>query len=771
MSTVWNLDWSEHSMLDRLFFWDLLELARSFPGRVSPDRAREANLTPRQLAQRHAFLRPGIAGGRLWPDEFGRYVSFRWPGITDGSPPPAPTPEESSTAPPSQEETRAQDGSENIAPPDIKPPTIAEPPSQATEAPAPVIAVPIQTVRSDDIPTQGVPPREEPAPTGPEPPGGLDPAQREVVYAPVAARMIVLAPPGTGKTFTLIERVRHLVQSGGVGTPSAVTVLSFTRAAVAEIVGRISGAVAAGKAGDDLRFITVRTFDSFASHVLFRDTAGNPVTSGGHEGRIREFTRRLRTGTLGGAAAEQVSAIRCLLVDEVQDLVGVRAHMVLALAKAVVSHGGGVMVFGDFAQAIYDYQEGPAGFGSTQFLAGIRETLGPSRSEIALLTDHRSTNDRVRDFVRDARAAMGPDGTNPSGSQLARLMHELGSPAGLDELRAGESRVAVLTRTNLQAYHVAAWCRGQNIPVETVRGSSASYVPGWLGRLVAGYKMEVMSLATARMRWDERVGELAGISFEHAQKQMHDAGAVDGQKVLLPRLNLAVLERRASLVARPVLPGVVAVSTIHRSKGLEFDRVFLLQRGQWQGKPDEVRVIYVAATRARACLRLLANCDREMGIRSQWFKSPVRLHHHRYDKASGRNDLFLDGLGEIDEDSLAEDMPESDATVLTRQDAVWQAFHRKAAWRANWSPEGRVLIACLDGKEIPICFVSDALETDLSGLSWAYRSRRPVLANIPVSDVATVAFPPDDRDALELFGPARVAVAPVLSGWAEVVPS
>ena len=780
----WSFEWSEREVVDRLFYWDLLELSRAFPDRLPSEWAYESSITRRQLAERHAFLREGLLGARLWPRGFGSYVAFRWPGVKarETSPPepvppgdPIPAKADRIEIPVKDIAPRPSQDEEIVGakekPVDFEPAVVPAPVPVKVAPPivAPVVAPP-------PAPTVTAVTEEPAAHTDPGSPqtaaaDGLDDAQREVALAPATARMVVLAPPGTGKTYTLIERVRRLVRSDAASGAAGIIVLSFTRAAVAEIVGRISTAVADGNAGDDLRYVTVRTFDSFATHALIRDASGASIPGGGHEARIREFTRRLEKGELTGPPAEQIAATRCLLVDEVQDLVGVRGRMVRALARAVLANGGGVTVFGDFAQAIYDYQEGPGGFTSAKFLAEIRDTLGTTRLEVTLATDHRSTSECVRQFVRDARAAMGADGTTPSGGQLARLIHDLGAPAAPREIRDGVGRVAVLARTNLQAYHVAEWCRSSGTAVEMVRGSSASYAPAWLARLFAGFPMEVMSLSTARARWDSLIGATGGLTFEDAERRLRAAGVVEGQRIMLPRLNLAVLERRAALVARPVPAGAVAVSTIHRSKGLEFDSVFLLQQDQWQGKPEEVRVVYVAATRARASLRLLAKCDRELGIRPQWHKSAVRYHHHSYDRETKANRLFLEGLDEIDEDSLAESVHTSDAgDAMSRQEALWQARAGEASWCVRWSPDGRYLSLSAGGNDTPVCYVSDPLETDLGGFR-RYGLNRAELFGVRVPDLATVAFPPDDADALDAFGYARLALAPVADGWAKVISS
>ena len=75
---------------------------------------------------------------------------------------------------------------------------------------------------------------------GPETPAAtaMNPEQRRAV-ASEARRVLVVAGPGTGKTFTLVERIRHLVLTRG-GEPGAIAAITFTRRAAREIEERLA---------------------------------------------------------------------------------------------------------------------------------------------------------------------------------------------------------------------------------------------------------------------------------------------------------------------------------------------------------------------------------------------------------------------------------------------------------------------------------------------------------------------------------------------------
>lgn len=94
-------------------------------------------------------------------------------------------------------------------------------------------------------------------------PEALNPAQSEAVAA-VARAIAVIAGPGTGKTKTLIARIRHLLEGRGV-RPSEITAVTFTNKAAAELKDRLeSGGIGKRK----LASLTVGTFHSICMELL-----------------------------------------------------------------------------------------------------------------------------------------------------------------------------------------------------------------------------------------------------------------------------------------------------------------------------------------------------------------------------------------------------------------------------------------------------------------------------------------------------------------------
>jgi len=115
-----------------------------------------------------------------------------------------------------------------------------------------------------------------PVPAAPEverPRGALTEAQRRVVEHPGGPALVV-AVAGAGKTTTMVERVRALVRSGVA--PQRVLVVSFSRAAVADVRGKLLAAD-----GAVLGEVEVRTFHALAHAVLREAVGGGPASPPG----------------------------------------------------------------------------------------------------------------------------------------------------------------------------------------------------------------------------------------------------------------------------------------------------------------------------------------------------------------------------------------------------------------------------------------------------------------------------------------------------------
>jgi len=120
----------------------------------------------------------------------------------------------------------------------------------------------------------------------------LDPAQRAVVTLPAQASGLVVGGPGSGKTDTVVERVRALLTdaslSGGVGpvAPDELIVLTPTRATATALRDRLAVAVRIATPGPLARSLAAFAFRIVHADAAARGLARPQLLTGPDEDRI-----------------------------------------------------------------------------------------------------------------------------------------------------------------------------------------------------------------------------------------------------------------------------------------------------------------------------------------------------------------------------------------------------------------------------------------------------------------------------------------------------
>ena len=582
--------------------------------------------------------------------------------------------------------------------------------------------------------------------------------QDEVITADITEDMLVVAPPGTGKTHALIERIEHLISSGNVDNPLAeILVLSFTRSAVSELKKRLLAKVNAG--GDErLLYVQIRTFDSLATYFLRSDIQRDEIVSGFSE-RIEQFNKLLAEEKLPNSV-DEISKLRFLLVDEVQDLNGPRARMVLALAECVALNSGCCMFLGDPAQAIYDFEENDSAdsFTSVDFLKKLSVGSYTDRPLVRkeFSTYRRFETDEMLDFVHKARLAMGEDGLSPDGSMLDELLRDLGAKVSFErfqEVITQTDSTAVLVRNNLEAYSVWSWCKSQGIDATLWRGSSGNYWPGWIGRLFIGFEGDRISMEKVRLRWTNHIAALVSITYEQAIEYLLAQGLIDEGDDGIQLSEIASrMEHNAPIAAGNRVNAGLVITTIHRSKGLEFDQVLILPPNRIDSAED-LRVIYVAATRAKKSLKLLS---RDSQIIKKGYKNSTALrtngfHMYRY-PAYPNIGLLLDGCDVMDHGSVLNfPDPQENQKLLWSECSGRQRNVRISEGMISISDTGigKLSSACLD---------------DIRKISQLRGIAPGVRDDLQIIDLATVVLDDFETNAAGVLGKSCMAIVPVVTG-------
>ncbi len=347
------------------------------------------------------------------------------------------------------------------------------------------------------------------APDIPAPAAGENEAQRRAVECADAC-VAVLAGPGTGKTYTLVSRIAHLLESGV--DPTHITAVTFTRQAAAELKKRIAP-------HDPRGLVQVGTFHALCQKLLNAPVAdrgtqiaaalqviescGLRVTPARFLAQVS--SRKNGVGSLADApfaaynrlldeagaidfddlltlAAEaDFSALPCftyLLIDEFQDVNAQQFRLALDWSR-----NGNLFVIGDPDQSIYGFRGA---------LPDCFERLHTERKKtvVRLNVNYRSTpqilqcaaeaiGGKTLHAVRKSGAAVRLVRNRSDLSEAICIAKEIARiTGGLDMVEADRatrrndarpfSEIAVLARTHRQLKSIEYALIRDNIPCLTV---------------------------------------------------------------------------------------------------------------------------------------------------------------------------------------------------------------------------------------------------------------------------------------------------------------
>lgn len=458
----------------------------------------------------------------------------------------------------------------------------------------------------------GEPARDDPAPAagalaGADVVAGGDDPQTAVIRAPSDARILVDAGPGTGKTYVACARVAALVADG---VPAArIWLISFTRTAVVEIRNRIAAAL--GEPADAAS-VRIATLDSHA-WALQSGFSSDARLGGGFDDNIGMTLQKIEGDE---DLRDYLGRARHLVVDEAQDIVGIRADLMISMIAALDPECG-VTVFADEAQAIYGFTEEAADHGTSGPSLPDRLRAQAFR-EISMTRVHRTSREGLKTIFTNVRSQVLRRTGSPT-ARRRRVDHEIRRLADEDAgafrdlrlapLAAGalvlmRNRVEVLLTSGLQAA----------IPHRLRMSGLPSTVRPWLATLLWDHTEPRLTRAHFESAWHERLANV-GEGDPQADQAWGMLMEVAGET---PRtIDLLQLRQVLGRSSPPMLfcaaefgeHGPI-IGTIHASKGREADEVLLYlpkvdadDEGS-QDADEETRVMFVGATRAREYLRV-----------------------------------------------------------------------------------------------------------------------------------------------------------------------
>jgi hypothetical protein len=408
-----------------------------------------------------------------------------------------------------------------------------------------------------------------------------------IIEADINSHILVDAGPGTGKTHTVIERLSHIINSGEVDL-GQVLVLCYTNAVRDVILRRLAERGLSSEA----RQLVICTLDSLAWNNLSQKT-DEDLFALGFNGCIQRFNNMFD--------AEEWSGFQYVIIDELQDLVNERAKMTLNILGALRC---GYLLLGDKCQAIYDYDcVGREKINSVSFYNSLGELLPDDAAKYELTGNRRQTKELadLSDGFRSALISLSATEANKYFvTEIKAMPSELFSPNIFSEPTDGTT--AILTRSNGEAEWVSAQLHGKKIPHTLLRSvTQRTSLHRWLADMFWDYRESRISRDDFIERYSIRVGGGEGTAESAYCAILASLSAERDGYFELEKLREALIRGQELSPLLLNTPESLTVSTIHKAKGREYDRVFLFDcLRPSQTNAEEARVWYVGATRPRS---------------------------------------------------------------------------------------------------------------------------------------------------------------------------
>lgn len=540
--------------------------------------------------------------------------------------------------------------------------------------------------------------------------------------------IILSAPPGCGKTYSIVERLaNHAASLPENWEAKGILVLSFTRNAVKELKTRLGKYRQHGATGN-LDLIRVMTFDALAWNILSASETSQP------DDDFDSNIRRAKSLIIQGKSAEVavLNNVKWIYVDEYQDLVGCRADFVIELMKLVLTRHGAVSLLGDPCQQIMNFQlKHRNDTTSENFLLRFKKLAGKQLMQINLSESYRFITAEQKARVSKLTAGM-------TSSQVSEInSSEYAQPVSLEAIQQGD---AVLCQRNIDCYLVAEALTQRGYSVRLQAGGEKTETPLWLYRLFAGWHQETMSVAL----FQQKCQSVLGNDGEQALHYLSRLGVVANHHVHVARL--VQISETYSAVPPVADPHQVVVSTVHKAKGLQFPRVFFYgNKTVFPRENDAMSLFYVAVTRAEKHFALL----QDDAIKSA-HASPGGVY-----KVDQR--WLIEGMNEIDLHSL---LPEPETLRPAHLDALVQG---QARFFVGHHDAQLWLYAEFDHQQVIRLYRMPRLEK-IHALRHHTRYRVPT----QLAEMSTFVYAGTSAWLEKILGPTCFLPLPVLKGLWEI---
>lgn len=420
--------------------------------------------------------------------------------------------------------------------------------------------------------------------------GSLTGTQSDIINDSESRFIVVPAGPGSGKTYVLVRKLASLILLEDVKSEQLL-MLTFSRAAATEFKKRLRDLI-----GNAAEYVEIKTFHSYSFDILGRKGS---VDDSGH------IVADAVEGILRGRVERSRITKSILVIDEAQDLGVQEFELVKELIR--LNDDMRVIAVGDDDQNIYEFRGSDSGNMKsliTDYGASVYEMMENFRSSEAVVS---ISNNYVKGMSNRLKSA--PIICRRSDRGCVRLIHHASldyEQAIVNEILSGApgGTVCVQTATNDDALVISALLNKSGRRARLIRSNDGFYLRD-LAELrffldtIRGYDAACLDNDTWTKSAEVVVEHFRGSEclemFGNCLEAFNEE--CPGRKYISDFENF-LLESRLEDFSKSRSSEII-VSTIHKSKGCEYDNVYISLKGLGDITDKERRMIYVGMTRAK----------------------------------------------------------------------------------------------------------------------------------------------------------------------------
>jgi len=428
--------------------------------------------------------------------------------------------------------------------------------------------------------------------------GQLSEKQMEIISDKESRCIVVAAGPGSGKTRVLVHKLASLLLLEDV-KHEQLLMLTFSRAAAIEFKQRLMGLI-----GNAAHYVEIKTFHSYCFDLLGRI---------GNIDEVKDVVARAAQMIKDGEVEPNRIGKTVLVIDEAQDMSEEEYNLVSALMTA--NEGMRVIAVGDDDQNIFEFRGSDSKY--------MKQLLQDTNGQFVEMTENYRSAQHIVNFANGfVQGIKGRFKSTPIISMSkddghVSLTHHTSSllyePLVNEIMRnKGNGTKCVLTQTNEEAVTLVALLRKHGLNSKLIQSMDGFRF----------WNMAEVRMFLKYIEQDTHTPLITDDVWENAKLQTFNQYTNSSSLIYLQKCIQIFEETNKAKYLTDFKEHIfessvedycdlkdtdVVVSTIHKSKGREFDDVYMLITEPHYINNDVLRRYYVGITRAKQRLFVHTN--------------------------------------------------------------------------------------------------------------------------------------------------------------------